>query len=1057
MTIAIGVQKTVSDRANVVTAIVLLGSDQVIPNPLTTLSTPDIIQRVYSQLGITSDKYDIGQVSLSSVTSPYFSQISYQFAMRFVLKGTIVTDPQFIGPPGIPGNSGSPGQPGAPGKQGQAGFTGPQGATGPSGGVPGATGPTGPAGVQGPAGVTGWTGPPGATGPAGVQGPAGVTGWTGPPGVTGWTGPPGATGPSGIYSPPYTTVDSNYLSVVSETSALVSLIGLKTFVNVSSVSQFHTNESVLISDGENISLANILQILPGGEDSPEEVQEFVFEDHPSHDGPSIGKNDIPWTVIGSDPTVPEIMPLFVIETANILTAVQLYIDVKYRYNVEYFQSIPDGAKAGVRIIIDGYDEPVCQISRTLYNQLNEFNVFSSEVVFLRPGLYTFRLQGIISGWGDGNVVTIDHALVRAQTILPTAHRGLIVQGEKILDPVVDLIYDPPNNETGYRYYIIGNTVTFNGVTGIVEPEIPEFISSGIDNGANTRYLARNFKHIQTKRTKQTSLYWPFDATHITQTSRFLAITCIEPPPALQTSSEKIKKSSLTRPKTPKIPKTLNLNAPGYRYPVYLVDKDSFEFTEATELPFNTVIDLFTTSVKGTESIFVINSNMIYRMDILTENENGVISDPQDTITVSQAATPKTWVVAAPFEINNDGDNCVVAGCSSHGIVDFYDWNTGTFGPWNTLAVFGPPISMFSYGKYLYILLGPGTITDRSTIAKIVWDSRTNQFALDGFIFLDNTGPQSITSAQNKLSFAPPITVALHDGQHFWILKPLNGGGGNLYKYSLNGNLHEIIPLRDDHDFSIARIRFDGRNIIVTARNAAARGRLESAYVIDPETNSEVIPLILDSEPDQIIDLVSDSYAMWALRVISFEVFISEYELRSPSLRARSLFLERKLDISSGGSIVTVAEMPICATVVDMITSQVDYPMNTGMYVCRASYFNPLLQRDPYLSPAWFLNVIISARDMPALNKLKDDKLKDAIGYVYVDLYDITNNVEIFNSQIKTNAGIPTELEVSLNFLPYYVYSYLNDGAMIALRVWVDPDTIGTIYRGSLILRWAGPA
>jgi len=146
MAITLGVQRTASDQANVVTATVLLNSDAILPNPLAALVEPTIFRQVYATLGIDPASYDIGQVALQSITSPLFQVFVYSFAIRFVKKGTAVTTQQFIGPPGMPGAPGQPGAPGVPGSAGVPGPTGPQGATGPGGGGGGtlfgdATGP----------------------------------------------------------------------------------------------------------------------------------------------------------------------------------------------------------------------------------------------------------------------------------------------------------------------------------------------------------------------------------------------------------------------------------------------------------------------------------------------------------------------------------------------------------------------------------------------------------------------------------------------------------------------------------------------------------------------------------------------------------------------------------------------------------------------------------------------------------------------------------------------------------------------------------------------------
>jgi hypothetical protein len=169
MTLTIGIQELVSDNPiNIVVAEILLNSDSILPNPLTTLCESKNLFQIYSSLGISQDVYDIGQVALSSVMAPFPGQYTYLFAMRFVKKGFSVTSNQFIGPPGIQGKQGAPGLLGigVTGVQGQTGIQGTQGFTGPQGiqGFTGVTGPTGPQGIQGVTGVTGPTGAQGATG-----------------------------------------------------------------------------------------------------------------------------------------------------------------------------------------------------------------------------------------------------------------------------------------------------------------------------------------------------------------------------------------------------------------------------------------------------------------------------------------------------------------------------------------------------------------------------------------------------------------------------------------------------------------------------------------------------------------------------------------------------------------------------------------------------------------------------------------------------------------------------------------------------------------------------
>jgi len=163
MTTTLGVQKVASDKANVVSADVLLNSDEILSNPLSKLMEGTVLTSVYAQLSISMDEWDLGSVALSTVTSPFYSLFTYNFAMRFVKKGTAVVDAVFIGPPGPPGVPGGQGPVGQQGPQGLAGLTGPPG-------LMGATGPQGAQGVQGVQGSTGPTGPQGPTGPTGPYG-----------------------------------------------------------------------------------------------------------------------------------------------------------------------------------------------------------------------------------------------------------------------------------------------------------------------------------------------------------------------------------------------------------------------------------------------------------------------------------------------------------------------------------------------------------------------------------------------------------------------------------------------------------------------------------------------------------------------------------------------------------------------------------------------------------------------------------------------------------------------------------------------------------------------
>ena len=211
MTVTLGIQQQLSDQTNVVVASVLLNSDQILANPLSTLVEPVYFNQIYTTLQISPNQYQIGQITLGQVPVPFAGIYTYQFAIRFVQNGTPVTSQQFLGPqgpPGIPGKAGAPGigSEGPPGPTGPQGATGVMGSTGPSAGpvgatgVQGATGPQGATGVRGAPGIQGFTGAqgiPGPTGPRGTTGPTGAQGIPGIFGLQGPTGPLGATGPFG--------------------------------------------------------------------------------------------------------------------------------------------------------------------------------------------------------------------------------------------------------------------------------------------------------------------------------------------------------------------------------------------------------------------------------------------------------------------------------------------------------------------------------------------------------------------------------------------------------------------------------------------------------------------------------------------------------------------------------------------------------------------------------------------------------------------------------------------------------------------------------------------
>lgn len=264
MTTTVGVQRLVSDQANVIQANVVLNTDRILPNPLTALGLPEVVGPIYSQLNISPDDYDFGQVSFSRIETPFYNLFSYTFAIRLVKRGTSVTSQQFQGPPGppgVPGRDGAiglPGSPGAQGPQGPQGSTGVRGVTGPFGGPPGVTGVTGPVGPHGPTGpqgITGATGPVGPTGSIGVTGIQGVTGPTGPRGATGAQGPtgpnsfnPAIPGPIGYSGPDlgsFTKVtygpDASWPSTQSSKLSVSSLTALNLLL-------------VPISSGENLTV-----------------------------------------------------------------------------------------------------------------------------------------------------------------------------------------------------------------------------------------------------------------------------------------------------------------------------------------------------------------------------------------------------------------------------------------------------------------------------------------------------------------------------------------------------------------------------------------------------------------------------------------------------------------------------------------------------------------------------------------------------------------------------------------------------------------------------------
>lgn len=167
MATSVGVQKVVSESANVIQASILITSDTVITDPIGFLNSPQVVNQIYRTLGINPDSWDIVQISLNPNISSGLYQ--YNFSTRYLKKGTSsYIFQQFQGIPGPIGPMGPVGPVGLPGPTGPTGSSGPTGPTGPTG----LNGPTGPNGSTGP---TGPTGPTGSTGPTGPTGPAGST------------------------------------------------------------------------------------------------------------------------------------------------------------------------------------------------------------------------------------------------------------------------------------------------------------------------------------------------------------------------------------------------------------------------------------------------------------------------------------------------------------------------------------------------------------------------------------------------------------------------------------------------------------------------------------------------------------------------------------------------------------------------------------------------------------------------------------------------------------------------------------------------------------------
>jgi hypothetical protein len=159
MAITVGVQQVPSDQSNVVQAVISLNTNEIIPAPISTLVSPEILPQILSYLGVSLEDHDLSNIVFTRVDTPFYSEYAYQFTVRFVEKDTIDQQVQlFQGPAGPQGAQGPPGNPGGP--------VGPQGPQGPTGTI----GPTGIQGVTGPIGLTGYTGPQGATGPIGPGG-----------------------------------------------------------------------------------------------------------------------------------------------------------------------------------------------------------------------------------------------------------------------------------------------------------------------------------------------------------------------------------------------------------------------------------------------------------------------------------------------------------------------------------------------------------------------------------------------------------------------------------------------------------------------------------------------------------------------------------------------------------------------------------------------------------------------------------------------------------------------------------------------------------------------
>lgn len=148
MAVNVDVRRVPSDLPNVVQAVVMVSSDQVLPHPMLALTEPKTYMRVLSALGLKPEEWDLAAAALGSSTQPLGSLIVYSFTVRMARKGTISALPQIVGPPGPAGQQGRPGSAGSNGLPGAAGAPGPTGSQGPAGptGARGATGPAGPTG-----------------------------------------------------------------------------------------------------------------------------------------------------------------------------------------------------------------------------------------------------------------------------------------------------------------------------------------------------------------------------------------------------------------------------------------------------------------------------------------------------------------------------------------------------------------------------------------------------------------------------------------------------------------------------------------------------------------------------------------------------------------------------------------------------------------------------------------------------------------------------------------------------------------------------------------------